>query len=165
MKKTDYHEEETVSLKAVRPVARVALDKWLRDRGYRSEDDFYYLERTDHCEPWQTSTLVTLDVLRAGHGVYETEDDLTEGLGTDWDELRAAYLLASMPRDCIVHLIREVGSLATEFGLEIEYRGNVVSANELTECLEAIADRLSEEWADPGSKILMILIEDQYGSP
>lgn len=161
--KTDYHEKETVVLKAPHSLERTRLDKWLRKRGFRAEDDFYHLQRKGRVQPWQTSTVISLDVRCSGQGVYETEEDLAEGRGTSWDELRADYLLATLPRDCIASLVREIDALVTEFGLRLEYRGDVVEPVELAKHLNAIADQLSKEWDEPGSETLAILIEQQYG--
>lgn len=162
--KTEYHEKETIILKASRLLDRITLDKWLRKRGFRSEDEFYYLPRKGRCEPWQTSTLVSLNVRRSGRSVYETEEDMAEGLATTWDELQADYLLATLPRDYISSMICEIDALATQFSLKVEYRGETIAATELEKRLNAVADELSKEWDAPGSETLAVLIEQQYGS-
>jgi hypothetical protein len=162
--KTEYHEKETIVLKAPQPLDRTTLDKWLRKRGFRSEDEFYYLPRKGRCEPWQTSTIVSLDVRRAGSSVYETEEDMAEGLATNWDELRADYLLATLPRDYIASMVFEIDALVMQFGLKVEYQGETMAATELEMHLNAVADQLSKEWDAPGSETLAILIEQQYGN-
>lgn len=161
--KIDYHEEETVFLRSPQPQQRTALDRWLRQRGFQAVDDFYNLKRKGRCEPWQTSTIVTLSIRRDGDDVYETEEDLAEGEATTWDELKADYLLATLPRDCIVPLVCEIEALATAFNLSIKYLGEPVDSGELLNRLNAIADQLSRDWDEPGSESLAILIEQQYG--
>jgi hypothetical protein len=162
--KSDYHEKETILLKGSQLHDRKLLHKWLRKRGYRSEDDFYYLQRKGRFRPWQTSTLITLNVRRGGHEIYETEEDLIEGIGTNWDELRSEYLMATLPRECIAAVTAEIAAIAAEFDLTIEYCGAVVDIAELASRLNAVADQLTSEFDEPGSEALAILIERQYGS-
>jgi hypothetical protein len=163
--KIDYHEKETFLLRPSKPIERVLLDRWLRRRQYHSEDDFYYLPRKDQCEPWQSSTILSLDVRSAGEAIYETREDLAEGSGTSWDELKIEYLLATLPREHIETLIEEVNALSTEFLLELRYCGEVISSTELAHCLNQIADQLVKQIDNTGSEALAILIEQQYGPP
>ena len=160
---TQYHEKETVYLKAQRRFDRVSLDKWLRDYGFKAEDDFYYIPRKDRCEPWQSPTVLSIDIRLAGKDVYETEEDVVEGRTTQWDELKIEYLLASVPRDCIKTLIGVISELIRDFPVGGEYMGERVTTEILAHRLNEIADRLTKEWDAPGSETLAILIEQAYG--
>lgn len=162
--KTEYHEQETVTLKASHLLDRNILHKWLRKRGYRSEDEYYYLPRKGRCEPWHSASLISLDVKRAGLSVYETDEDIVEGIATTWDELQANYLLATLPRDYIASMVCEIYALAIQFDLKVEYCGDTIETAELEKRLNAVADQLSKEWDVPGSETLAMLIEQQYGS-
>jgi len=162
--KTNYHEEELVVLRAPGAFDRARLGKFLQRRGFKLEDEFYYLPRKGRSERWQTTTLVTIDVIRSGQRIYETEEDIAAGLGTTWDELRASYLLASLPRECIASFVQEIDALTTEFNLSVGYNGDNIDPVELGKRLNLVADELAREWDEPGSETLVILIEQEYGS-
>jgi len=162
--KTNYHEQEFITLKSPHKQERKLLHIFLRKRGFKPEDDFYELLRKGRCEPWQSSAVLGIDVRSGGEDIYETEEDIDEGLETTWDELRCDYPLATLPREYIADMVREVEALVTEFKLSVVWNGEAVDPVELAKRLNAIADQLSSEWDVPGSETIGILIEQEYGS-
>lgn len=160
--KTNYHEKETIVLKADSKLERKRLHGFLKKRGFKSEDDFYELFRKGRCESWQSSAIIGVTVHSSGNNVYETEEDIEEGLGTVWDELRCDYLLATLPRERITDFVREVDTLIAEFKLKAFWNGEEVDGVKRARRLNAIADQLSKEWDVPGSETLRILILQQY---
>lgn len=160
--KPNYHEREEVVLAADMPIDRLQLDRLLKRRGFRLEDDFYHLQRSPRCPPWQSTTLLSLNLLRGGASIHETEDDLTDQPGTKWDQLQVGYLLATLPRECIEMAVGEIAAVAEEFNLAICLEGENVAAGHLLKHWNAIADHLSQEFGEPGSEWLAILIEQQY---
>jgi hypothetical protein len=161
--KTNYHAKEAVSLKAAGATDRARLHKFLCQRGYRSEDEFYFLPRKDRCEPWQGSNLLTVDVRMNGSPIYETEDDVAAGESTSWNELILSYLLAYLPPANIALFVAEVAAVSIEFDLAIWLEGRQITSGELSDRLESIAKDLSDEWDAPGSDTLAILIEEDAG--
>lgn len=160
--KTEHHEKLTVVLVREAPVLRSELHTWLKLRGYKSEDDFYFLKRKAKVLPWETRTLVTVDVQLNSSAVYETEEDVEEGSSTAWNSLNLDYLMASMPRDCIDLFVEEVQQLSLQFGLQIQFNSESVEASSLRAALNRIADELEEYFGGAGSEELAILIEQEY---
>jgi hypothetical protein len=158
----DYHEKETVTLRAGEPHSRSSLHAWLRLRGFKSADDFYFLARTGRCEPWQSKTVVSVQVRLRALDVYETEEDIAEGNGTHWDELQAGYLLATLPGEWIEPFVKEIRLLAAEFALRVEHRGNEIDPSELAKRLNEVVDELTSNLHEPGSEQLAMEIERQY---
>lgn len=160
--KDDYHETEIIFLKASTRCSRKSLHAFLRKRGFAAIDDFYQLLRREPPEPWQSSSVVSIQVLLAGTEVYETEEDVDDGISGVWDELRLEYLMATLPREYIDILIAEIDAISREFQLQIVYFEEKRTSSGLSSRLNQIADRLSSDWDAPGSEILRILIEQKY---
>jgi hypothetical protein len=99
---------------------------------------------------------------RSGVSIYETEEDLADGISTDWNQLRVGYLMATLPRECIDLAISQIAGVAEEFRLVIAIDGEVIDALQLSKRWNEIADHLAQEWDEPGSEWLAILIEQQY---
>ena len=154
-------EKIVVNLSNKKFLSRRDLHSFLMSRGYSTEDDFYYLLRTDESEIWQSDSIMTIDVALAGNAIYETEEDVIERESA-WDELKIEYLLATLPVVFIPELVRECAAIATRFNLKMTYCGDELDASQLQAKLEAIADELKEQWDEPGSETLRILIEQSY---
>lgn len=160
--KSIYHEQETILLCSKKPFSRIALHEWLKNNGYKSEDDFYYFECKYKPMPWQGNTLLTVDVFIGKDGIYETEDDILDGLSSYWDKLKITYLMATRPRTLIPALIKKISDLVVFFGLEIEFNSKIQSLLSLEGELNAIADKLDEDWGGAGSETLAIMIQLEY---
>ncbi len=156
----NYHEKKEIRLIGRELRSRKELHSFLRSRGFKSEDDFYFLDRIDQAQPWQAISVMTIDVIRGGAAIYETEEDIKDKT-TQWDELKVEYLLASLPRDCIARCAIECECIANAFGLDISLGGEAFTRGGLQTALEQIADKLSVEVDEPGSEALGILIQQK----
>jgi hypothetical protein len=149
-----YHEREAIRLIASVPGSRGELHDFLKRRGFSREDDFYLMDRPDVAEPWQSITVMSIDVLDEGAGDAD---------GLPWVALEVSYLMATLPASFIATCVGECESLAGRFDLRMEFGGEAVSPGQLGEVLRKIAGKLTEEFDGPGSELLAILIEQSYG--
>ena len=157
-----HHEEEVVELTSDVPIRRRDLHKWLRQRGYKSEDDFYYLDRKGKIENWQSRSLASIDLFFNKQEIYETEEDVEEGTATHWNSLRVSYLMATLPRECIEPFVDEIDTLAQAFRLRVTYQAEAIDAKSLLGRLTGIADTLEKDFGGAGSKALRVLILQEY---
>ena len=157
--KPNYHEKETVLCKSSKPQIRKQLHKWLKARGYKSEDDFYFLKLKGKKQSWQSDSLMSVDVLLNENEVYETEDDIQEGNSSFWDTLKISYLMASHPREYISVFVNEIMEISNTFGLTIQFQSHEQSIDLLSTELNQIADELEQNWGGAGSKSLAIMIQ------
>ncbi len=155
-----YHESEVVTLVGNRLRLRSALRGFMLDRGYRAEDGFYCLPRTDNVEVWQSDDVLDIDLIRDGVEIEEESDE--DEPEDEWDSLQATYLMASLPRRHITRFVDECSAIAAFFQLQLQYRGANWVAGDLRAELERIAQKLSNDFAEPGAKSLQILIGLQY---
>ncbi|GAA5497024.1 hypothetical protein Rhal01_03212 [Rubritalea halochordaticola] len=158
----DYHEKETITLTAGETKSRSELHSFLKSRGFKSEDEFYFVDRPDSPKPWQAISVMTVNVFNQGSAVYETEEDVAEAPG-QWDELKVEYLLASLPQSFIEKCAIECETLAAQFDLQMELGGEAIKPGQLQSTLQKIADKLTSELNEPGSETLGILIAQSYG--
>ncbi|MCX7113684.1 MAG: hypothetical protein NTX45_27110 [Proteobacteria bacterium] len=154
-----YHEKETILCKSNNPQVRKKLHNWLKQRGYKSEDDFYFLKRKGKIQSWQSDSLMSVDVLLNENEVYETEDDIQEGNSSFWDTLKISYLMASHPREYISVFVNEIMEISNTFNLTIQFHSQEKSIDLLSTELNQIADELEQNWGGAGSKSLAIMIQ------
>ena len=160
----EFHEREVVNLRTAATCSRVDLHRFLLGLGFTSEDDYYYFDRPKSIPRWQSLTLLSVDVLRAGEPIYETEDDVQDGETTDWDCLQIGYLLATLPTQCIDDATALIETIAQRFRLTIWYQDAQTEAATLRQNWAAIADRLRKDFAEPGSEDLQILIRLKHST-
>ncbi|MBC3876119.1 hypothetical protein [Undibacterium flavidum] len=160
--KNQYVEEVAVILRSNNPLPRVDLHKSLKQFGFISEDDFYYLRRKGKVASWETDCLMTINVFSANSDTYETEDDIEEGICSNWDSLHISYLMASLPREFINTFVSEIEKIKLRFALQLVFEDITMEVSELTLKLSKIADDL-EKFGGVGSKELKILISYEYG--
>jgi len=158
----DFHEKEEIRLSASESKSPSELHVFLKGRGFTSEDDFFYLDRRDTPESWQAISVISINVYWQGVAVDDTDDDTAEA-PRQWDELRVEYLLASLPPAFIDQCVLECEALADRFGLRIQLNGDPMKPGELRSALRDVADGLAEQWYEPGSEALGILIAESYG--
>jgi hypothetical protein len=157
-----FHEKETVELKSQTRLSRKSLHEFLISSGFKSEDDFYYIDRIDKAEPWQAVSFMSVDVFLDDEPVYETEEDIKETGGGTWDRLDTSYLLASLPQSYISEFCDKVFLLADKFELKVYHRNIEADKSKLAETFYSYAKELSENYSEPGSEDLGILIQDTY---
>ncbi|WP_154668141.1 hypothetical protein [Pseudoduganella violaceinigra] len=160
--KKEHYEKLTVVLAREAPASRKEFHTWLKRRGYKSEDDFYYLKRKGRIPPWQTDAIVTVDIRLNSSAIYETEEDVEEGSSTAWNSLKLDYLMASLPRECIELFLEEVEQISNCFGLEVKFELAEVDVPSLRASLNVIADSLDRDFGGAGSEELAILIAQEY---
>lgn len=158
----ELHEKETVRLVGKQAQQRSLLHAYLKDRGFTSEDDFYFLDRPDKPQPWQSISLITVDIFLNGEAVYETEEDINESESSFWDELDVSYLLASLPVEYVKIFCEEVSALCIGFDLQCKHGGEILDYTSLLERFQRIVTELSESFGEPGSEDLAILIQEMY---
>lgn len=157
-----YHEVEIITLSSPRVLPRKDLHIVLADIGFKSEDDFYHLQRRGNLPVWQTSTLLNICVRLRGNDVYETEDDVIEGTAGSWDSLLVKYFMATVPRECIRLAIDILFVISEKFQLEVNYCGKPQNKSDLIQSLENIANDLTANLDAPGSEVLAILVEQSH---
>jgi hypothetical protein len=160
--KNAYHEKEIIRLSASAPRSRRDLHAFLKERGFKSEDGFYFIDRRDGPKPWQAISVMTVNVFNQDSAACETEEEAAGNPG-EWDELKVDYLLATLPASFIGTCASECESLAAQFDLQIELGNASIKPGELQSALLQIADDLTAEFDEPGSETLGILIELSYG--
>lgn len=159
--KNDYHEKEVISLKHKSNKSRRDLHSFLIQRGFKSEDDFYFIDRTDKPKPWQAISAMSVNIRYENSSIYKTEDDIVEEESV-WDELKIEYLMASLPRSYIELCVNHCELIAKEFELDIEFENQVLDAKKLSDKLNSIANQLTKNFDCPGSENLGILIAMSY---
>lgn len=156
------HEKETVHLYSKTPQLRSELHKYLITNKYKSEDDFYYIDRIDKAEPWQAINLTSIEILLGNDSIHETEEDIKEGFGGTWDHLEISYLLASLPAKNIKIFCNYVFELADHFNLHAFYNDLKTSKQDLLKIFKSISEKLANDFGEPGSEELGILIQSTY---
>ena len=157
-----FHEKEIVQLKAPMPLQRKDLHEYLLSEGFKSEDDFYYLDRNDRVKPWQSINIYTVDIYLGEEAIYETKKDIYETGGGSWNRLEASYLLASLPDSYIEYFCKNVFAIAERFGLQVYHHNIEKNKKDLIDTFASYAKKLSEKYSEPGSEDLAILIQDTY---
>ena len=141
------------------------LRQYLKDRGYKSIDDFYHLPRDSKVPIWQSTSIVTVNMLAGGRSIYETDEDIDESGGTPWNQLHFEYLLATLPREFIGVFVREVEAISHEFQLSVLLNDQLVTIPELSAKINFLADELTGTYGEPGTKEVRIAIEELYRRP
>lgn len=157
-----YHEKETVTLVSKEPLSRETLHKYLKNRNFKSEDDFYYLDRKDRAKPWQAISVLTVDLTMNGEPVYETEKDMEESACSSWDQLNLSYLMASLPEKYMEVICDEIFLLCQHFDLTCNHKGVVFDQYSLFDCFKEYAKELTENYGSPGSEDLAFIIQATY---
>lgn len=160
----EYKEEILIELKSNKKLSRKELHNALKIMGYLSEDDFYFFERDDDIQPWQSEELLSIDIKCDDKEIYETEGDIEEGGGTVWDKIVVSYLMATMPIESIGRLIERIAEIQEKFNLDIVLQDKIISLEHLEKNLKRIANELEIKIAPPGSEELAILIDEKYNS-
>ncbi|KQV49767.1 hypothetical protein [Duganella sp. Root336D2] len=160
--KAEHYEKLTVTLFRESTVSRKELHTWLKRRGYKSEDDFYYLVRKGRVPTWQTDTIATVELKLSGTPIYETEEDVEEGISTCWNSLEVEYLMASLPRECIDSFVEEVTQLSAHFDLKLQFEQALTDPHSIRGAFNRIADRLERDFGGAGSEELAILIYREH---
>lgn len=156
-----YYEEIEIYLVSDSVRKREDLHIFLKNKGYKSEDDFYYISRDDKVEPWQSFQLLTLDIKLGDEDKYETEEDIEEGISTEWDKILASYLLATIPEDGIEKFIKKVQEIKSELNLKLFYCEEEITMDKLSKTLNLYAKKIEEKYyVEVGSEWLCRLIED-----
>lgn len=158
----NFHEKELVELKSHTPLPRKSLHEFLISSGFKSEDDFYFIDRIDEAEPWQAISVLNLEVFLGEEAIYETKVDIKETGGGVWDRLDASYPLASLPGSYIEDFCNKIFLLANRFKLAVYHQNDEVDKMELLNIFKVYAKNLVENYSEPGSEVLGILIQDTY---
>ncbi len=159
------YEMVTVWLRSRDCHGRLELYKYLGCRGYVSNDDMYKLRRRDRGPIWQSTTLVTVHVVRDGTAIYETDEDIDETGGKPWNQLQCEYLLATLPREYVDVYVKEIEAISNEFRLSVLLNDQHVSIPDLSAKINAMADELTSAYGAPGATEVRIAIEEMYRRP
>ena len=157
-----FHEKEVVQLKALTPLYRKDLHEYLMSKGFKSEDEFYYLDRDDKAKPWQSISVLSIDIFLGDDAIYETKEDIEESEGSVWDRLEASYLMASLPENYIENFCNNIFKIAEKFGLSAYHNNTEKDKKGLIDTFMSYAKELSENYSKPGSEDLAIFIQDTY---
>lgn len=157
-----FHEKEVMQLKALAPLRRKDLHEYLMSKGFKSEDDFYCLGRDDKAKPWQSISVLSIDIFLGDDPIYETKEDIEESEGSVWDRLEVSYLLASLPENYIEVSCSNIFEIAEKFGLSVYHKGIEKDKKGLIDTFVSYAKELSENYSKPGSEDLAIFILDTY---
>jgi hypothetical protein len=141
------------------------LHQFLKDRGYEAIDDFYHLSRDGKVPIWQSTSIVTINVLAGGKAIYETDEDIDEFGSTPWNQLHCEYLLATLPREFLGVFVREIELISHKFQLSVLLNDQQVTIPELSAKINVLADEMTGVYGEPGAKEVRIAIEELYRRP
>jgi hypothetical protein len=155
-------EAVVVMLRSDRTRSRRDLHKLLLTQGFKSEDDFYYLPRKGGAS-WHAPAIAVVNVFLGDASIYETREDITDG-DSFWDRLEMEYLMCALPRMCIDQFMAECDAIVGEFALLANVDERLMNTAELRTYMQSLADSTANNFGEPGSEELCILVEEQYRS-
>ncbi len=150
------HELEIVEFRTQPPRARAELLPMFLSMGFRQYDDVVSLDRTDKSPPWQTSTIVAVEVHQAGREVYGFKDG-------DWNTLKLGYLLPSLPFAFVDRFVAAVSAVGASLDLRPQFGGETIEIADLKSLFLGFREELLEQTGcEPGDENLAILIQSTY---
>lgn len=158
----NFHERELIYLDSSQDQSRRELHKFLKDNGFKSIDDFYVLDRKGRVPPWQSRTLISIDIANSNDSIYETEEDIEDGKPQDWRRLKIACLLASLPKECLPLFTNTIGKISEHFDLRISFLGQEATLESLEFELHRLANEVEVAFFPCGSEELAIAIQNEY---
>lgn len=160
----DYLKYEMIKLKlkSSKKIDRENFHYFLLKRLYKPIDNFYKLKRDDFASDYQGLNVCSLRIFLKANEIYETEEDIEEGISTYWDELELSYLLASLPRKLIDRYIEELRAIKDEFALKLYYEDTEIELEDIQTIMNKMADELDENETPAGSEVLDYLIGLEY---
>jgi hypothetical protein len=151
-----FHEQEVFEIALPKVMSWSETSTTFGRFGFQLTDDFVDKMRSDSgVEVWQTTTIATVNFLRAGEEVYPDE--------SDFDSLSYAILPCTLPEDCVRESITLMFNLGAALGGAIQRNGQVIS---LQSCLGLVdqwsCDILQETGDVMGSESARILLEMKH---
>lgn len=153
----DYlHEIECVDFRSHcrRPVPDLFSLFW--DLGFTAHYDIVTLDRCGVVPPWQSTSIVTIDVYCANEVVYGFDDG-------EWDAIRLKYLFATLPFEFTETFLGIASRVSRDLKLPMEKDGSAVDERILrSKFTEFREDLLLRTRSQPGSEALAMLIHSTY---
>lgn len=151
-----FHELETIELNA-RSIRSISdLLPIFKSLKFTLYEDVVYLDRKKPFPLWQSSSIVSVDVLLGGKQVY----GFRKG---KWDSIHLHYLLATLPFELADCFIDVAFKIASQLQIEPIYRGNVVTENDVRLAFSSAREELIREtYCEPGSEWLRAMIAESY---
>lgn len=148
------HEAEDVWL--ISDTVRWCAELWpvLPELGFHLDEDVFTVDRSGKLPPWQSRSIIVLQVLRGDREIYDEH--------AQWDRVKLRYLLATLPPEVLEVFVETAASVADQLRLPMQYRGRVVTKEELRAGLEGCLRELRESAGEPGSKEVAAAIEMTY---
>ena len=138
---------------------RMKLHNLLLKLGFKSEDDFYFLDRPDKASPWQSISILDIDVFLGGLPVYETNEDVQDTGGGKWDWIKISYNLSSLPENFIDVSCAKIFHIAEELGLKVYYKNEEIHETNLLRIFKSYCEDLKTKYAAPGSEDLALIMQ------
>jgi hypothetical protein len=145
------HEAEDVWL--VSGTLRWCAEVWaaLSELGFEMDEDVFTMDRPEKVPVWQSRSIVAVHVLRGDREVYDEH--------SQWDRVRLRYLLATLPGEALEVFVEKAVSAADRLRLPMQYRGRLVTKEQLRADLSVCQQELRETVGEPGSKEVAAAIE------
>ncbi|MEQ1819948.1 MAG: hypothetical protein ABL871_15210 [Terricaulis sp.] len=161
MQQNDIVESVLVTLSSTGKCSRRALHQFLKSRGFKSDEDLYYLP-AEGVAAWQSPAVALLSVFSNAGTVYETEEDIAEG-DSEWDRLELEYPICALAREFMAKFVAECDAICSRFALKAFISDESKSVPEIATHLNSIADRTARQFFEPGSEELARMVEARYG--
>jgi len=148
------HEAEDVWL--VSDTVRRCAELWpaLSELGFELDEDVFTIDRSGKVPLWQSRSIITVHVLRGDREIYDEH--------SQWDRVRLSYLLATLPSDVLEVFVEKAASVSDRLHLPMQYRGRLVTKEQLHAELQGSLQELRDSVGEPGSKKVAATIEMSY---
>jgi len=150
------HEEEVVSFCAPNPRPVAELLELFLAQGFTLHDDVLCLDRSNRGQPWQSSSIVAVEVSCRGKEIFGFEEG-------EWDEVKLKYLFAYLPFELTERFFVVIETTGRELGMGPQRNGKPTSIDALRADFQAFKTQLLAEVGDePGSESAAIVIQYTY---
>ncbi len=149
----DLHESKKLILVLPEKIEAGKANRLFRELGADLHYDVYSF-KAEHAEPWQSESLLYIDLKVNGVKVDAQED---------FDQIDAIYLFATRPSSDQGKVLYLLEKIIEKFDAKCEYDGKKFDPIEVQKDWDSVNDFLLKEWGEePGSKSLRIMIEENY---
>jgi len=149
----ELHETKKFIVKLPEKVQAGKANRLFREIGATLHYDVYSF-KADHSEPWQSDSLLNID-LKLNNNEVDAQDD--------FDQIDVVYMFAYRPSSDQTKSIGLLEKIIDTFGGSCTYDGELFDYDRVQKDWDSANDFLMKEWGEePGSESLRIMIEENY---
>lgn len=149
----DLHKTKKLIMKLPEKIEAGKANRVFRELGATLHYDVYSFD-AEHSEPWQSESLLSIDLRLDGVEV-DAQDD--------FDQIDVIYLFATRPSSDQRKALLLIEKIINKFSAACEYGGKCFSVSEVQDEWDVANDFLLKEWGEePGSESLRIMIAENY---